>query len=276
MAGSDKPQTFYEVLTDAVNDLTENGYSSEEQLEGWLAKLRAAAYRSLTPTYVLEAELRNLLTTTYKRLVEKGGIFRYHPGVEKFTLAKVKPKLRAELDRRILASANLIKLNRTEAIETTLRRFSGWSTSIPPGGTEATKKVQTKTDIRKSLSQLSFVERRVAIDQGHKFVANLNDILAEDGGAIAAEWHSHWRQGNYNYRKDHKERDEKVYLIRGNWASQQGLVRASRDGYFDEITKPAEEVYCRCFATYIYSPRRLPRDMLTDRGAEKFGLREAA
>jgi len=107
------------------------------------------------------------------------------------------------------------------------------------------------------------------IDQSHKFVSSLNNILAKDGGAIAVIWHSNWRQRNYNYRPDHKERDSNVYALRNNWAIEKGLMKAGPAGYYDEITQFGEEIYCRCFGQYLYSIRDLPKEMLTQRGIEE-------
>ena len=262
-------ESFYEVLTRAIIDMIEFGYDSPERIAFWVGQIKSAAMRSLMPEYMLQDTLNATMRAIYQAKVERGGILRYHPGVSKFTLERVAPRLRSELDRRILASAGLIKLNRAEAIETTIRRFSGWATSIPPGGTEAAKRKQVKEEIRKPLASLPFQERRVAIDQGHKFAANLNNILAEDAGAIALIWHSHWRQRNYNYREDHKERDLHVYMLRGNWAQERGLAKVGDAGYYDQVTAVGEEVFCRCFAQYIYSLARLPADMLTVKGREE-------
>lgn len=260
-------RSFYETLTAAVKDLTENGFDTEGRLAFWVEELRKSAETTLTPVWKMDALLRKGLGTLYQRLIEKGGIAKWHPGISRFTLQKLQPQLRAELDRRIMASANLIKMNREKAIQDTLQRFAGWSTSIPAGGTEAVNKRKTKEEISKSLAQLSFRERRVAIDQGHKFTAALSEIIAKDEGALAVVWHSHWRDPAYNYRKDHKERDGHVYALKGNWAMQQGLMKVGADGYYDDITHVGEEVYCRCFATYIYGLSQLPKDMLTQKGA---------
>lgn len=263
------PPSFYQVITAAINDMLEHGFDSVERVTGWITRIRQAAQATLTPSWVLEEELRNTFTTTYRRLVERGGILRHHPGVEIFTLEKVKPKLHQALQRYTMSSANLIKLNRETMINRVEQRFSGWSTSIPPGGSDVASRAEAKAEIRKPLASLPFEERRVMVDQGHKFVANLNQVLAQDGGAIAAEWHSHWRQTNYNYRKDHKERDGGVYLIKGSWAHLKGLVTISNSGYYDDITKPGEEVFCRCFVTYIYALRDLPPGMITDKGRDE-------
>lgn len=258
--------TFYETITAAVRDISAHGYDSVARVEGWIDRIRVAAKASLTPEYELASSLRLLLQGSYDRLIERGGILKAHPTVSRFTIERVKPRLRAELDRRIMSSAGLIRLNREAAVEKTIQRFSGWSTSIPPGGSKVVDKVDVKTDIRKSLAQLPFEERRVLIDQGHKFTSELNNILAHDANAIAGEWRSHWRQPGYDYRVDHKERDLGVYAIRGNWALERGLMKAGDAGYTDQITKPAEEPFCRCAYRYIYALRDLPDDMVTVAG----------
>ena len=173
---------FFETLTAAINDVIEHGYDTQARVDYWIEQIRAAAIASLVPEHVLEQSLRDTLSTIYKRLVERGHVFRYVPDVSKFTLERVKPHLRAELDRRIMASANLIRLNRQASIEKTLQRFQGWSTSIPTGGTDAAARVEVKTSIRKALAQLPFEERRVVIDQGHKLTSAINEIVAVDGG----------------------------------------------------------------------------------------------
>ncbi len=238
---SKQPESFYEVVTAAVADLATHGYDSQARVDDWSRRLREAATRDLVPEGDLHRLLRAQLGQAYERLVERGGALRQHPGLPRFTLERVKPRLRAELDRRIAASANLIRLNRQQAIEDTLQRFQGWATSIPPGGSDAIRKNPVKSDVRKALASLPFRERRVAVDQGHKLLSNLSNILATDGGAIAGVWHQHYTN---NPRHAHKLRNNKVYLIRGNWAHERGLVKPGPVGYTDEITAPGEEVFC--------------------------------
>lgn len=259
------PLSFRRLLEEAIRDLTDRGYVSQQQIEDWLRVLRSAAERELGPEGRIDDMTRAALGAIYDRLIERGRVVEYVPGVSRYTLAMIKPRLRAELDRRILASADLIKLHRREAVEKTLQRFSGWSTSIPPGGDGAINKREVRASVAKSVAQFKFEQRRVAIDQGHKLIANMSNLVAVDNGAIAAEWNSHWRQAGYNYRKDHKERDGKFYAVRGSWAIDQGLINKGA-GYLDEITQPAQEPFCRCFARYVMSPRRLPDSMLTAKG----------
>jgi len=113
---------------------------------------------------------------------------------------------------------------------------------------------------------LPYSERFVLIDQGHKLVASINDIIAADGGAIAGQWSSRWRQPGYNYREEHKERDGQFFLIRDSWAHRAGLVKKGKAGYVDESTAPGQEPACRCSYKYVYNIRDLPDDMLTAKG----------
>jgi hypothetical protein len=273
---TERPMSFYQVVTAAVKDIAEYGYDSQERIDFWLGEIKAAAERDLVSEDVLRQAMTAHLRVLYDRMIERGGVMKRNPGVSRFTIEWLKPKLRNELDRRILTSANLIKLNREQAVAKTLQRFSGWATSIPAGGSRVVEKNETKENIQKSLKSLPFEERRVIIDQGHKLSAAINDIIAKDNGAIAAEWHSNWRQSNYNYREDHRERDQKVYAIRDNWALKSGLMKKGPNGYTDEITEPGEEVYCRCYYRYIYGLRDLPDEMITKAGKDQLAKVRAA
>lgn len=256
--------TFYEVLTAAVNDFIQYGFDSKKRLDYWIEKIRFAADKALKSDAEMQQEMEKALNAAFSRMVTKGGLVNAQ--VSKYDIERLKPKLRSELDRRIIASANLIKYNRQENISNTLRRFEGWATSIPIGGTKTVDRNEEKKSIKKSLGKMPFEQRRIIIDQTHKLVSNINEIVAIDNGAIAAKWHSHWRQAYYNYRKDHKERDEKIYVIKGSWAHKQGLISAP-NGYTDEITSPGEEVFCRCNYVYLYNLRQV-KDLLTKKGQE--------
>jgi len=267
---------FYEVITDAVRDLSEHGFDSVERVAYWQMRIKEAAEKFMGSTNQMEETLREGLASVYRQLVERQGALKYHPGVARFVLEKLQPQLRTELNRRIMASADLIKLNRQQAIAKTLQRFSGWASSIPPGGSDNVDKVEEKATIRKALKQLPFEERRVLIDQGHKLTASINETIARDGGAIAIKWRSNWRQLNYNYREDHKERDGHIYLLRDSWAKKAGLVKPDENGYYDQITAVGEEPFCRCFGVYIYNLGGLPAEMLTIKGKEELERVRAA
>jgi hypothetical protein len=249
-----------------VADFTEHGFDSQERLDGWLLQLRNAARAEIISDHEAATKIREALEAVYKRMVDRGQMLRHHPSVQRFTLERVRPALRGELDRRIVTAANLIRMNRNQAIEKTLQRFSGWATSIPIGGSGAVDRVPVKKEMRQSLAALSFIERRVATDQSHKLAANLSEILAVDGGALAGRWHRHYTRYP---REEHKQRDGRVYAVRGNWALARGLMNSGPNGYTDEITKPGEEVDCHCTYEWFHSLRALPSEMLTERGRDE-------
>lgn len=263
---------FLEVVTEAINDFLAHGFDSKQRLEQWMARIYEAAHSALIPEATLQRSLQSALAQVFKRTEKRLAVT--HRGVSQFTLANIQPKLRAELDRRILASANLIRLNRNASIAKTLQRFAGWATSIPVGGPAEPDRAEAKKSIRKEITSLPFEERRVVIDQGHKLTAAINEIVAVDGGAIAFVWRHVMERGKgYQPRPEHVARNGKVYLLRHSWAREKGFVKPSSAGFSDEITQPAEEPFCRCGGKFLYALRDLPAGMLTAKG--KAALLEA-
>ena len=262
-------QSFYDVITEAVNDLAEHGYDSVERVAYWEGRIRAAMDAGMESMASIDQMLKDGLAGLYRRILAEPAIAKRHPGVSRFTIAQITPALRPILDRRIVASADLIRLNRVQMREQTLRRFSGWATSIPAGGSETVDRMEVKGVLKKAVAQQPFEVRRVLIDQGHKMAAAINQTVADQSGAIAVIWHSHWRQRGYNYRKDHKERDGKVYLLRDTWALNAGLIKVGDAGYYDQITGFAVEPFCGCYGAWVYSLgqlKRLDPAMLTTKG----------
>lgn len=256
---------FSDVVNEAVSDISEHGFDPE-RIAYWQEKLRQAATGAWGPQSRVDAMLRDALTDVYRRLVENGRALKFHPGVSRFTVDMLKPKLRVELERRIFASADLIKLNREKSVAATLQRFSGWASSVPQGGSDVVDRREVKADIAKSVRSMPFEERRVAIDQSAKFAAAINETIALDNSALAEIWHHHHSQ---HPRPKHEARDGKVILVRGSWAQDKGFVKPNGNGYTDEFVRPAEEPYCRCSSSWIYNLRDMPSDMITVAGREE-------
>lgn len=268
-------QTFNDIVREAVEDFQNQGFDSTERLEYWQRRLRQAAVESMIPENQADKMLRDALMAVYVREVENFGVLRKHPGLARWTVDKLKPQLRAELGRRQLASIQLIKLNREQEIDAMTRRFAGWATSVPPGGSDQTGREETRK-LRKTLSGLSYRERRLMIDQGHKLQANISAVIAQGSGALAGVWRSHWKQTGYDYREDHKERDQELYAVRDNWAMGKGLMKLGGHKYTDEITQPSEEPYCRCWYRWVYNLRDLPVEMVTEKGKAEMARVRAA
>jgi len=235
-------ESFSQIITQAVRDMADNGFADMQRLQNWIRKIKYAADKEIPSEYALAEMVRHGLVTQFKRSVTNHGIIKQFPQVSRFTIDHIAPILRNELDRRILASTSLIKLNREQAIEKTLQRFSGWATSIPIGGSKTVDKIEIKASIGKSLQTARYEVRRLNIDQGHKMLSNIAAVVAIQTGAIAARWR-HVHMANYDGRPEHIERDGKIYALRGNWALENGLMNKC-DGYSDEIDQPSEFVYC--------------------------------
>jgi hypothetical protein len=256
--------TPQQVLTNAIKDLQRHGYDSPERVEKWVRELSIAIERTGIKN---DDELKQSVRASLAPKMHNAASSALRGmGISRFNKSNLSPRIYNELDRRILASTSLIKLNRTTAVNDTLQRFIGWSTSIPTGGAVIDDKVEVKQGIKKALSQLDFVERRVIIDQNSKLIANVNNIVAVDGGAVAVTWNSHWRQKNYDYRHNHKELDGKTFLIRDSWADKAGLVKG--DYYEDLPDQFGQAIFCQCYGSYLFRLNRLPDDMLTKKGQE--------
>ncbi|MDN0096605.1 hypothetical protein [Yersinia rohdei] len=260
---------FTRIVREAVKYFLKNGYSSSSELERWQSLIRDAAEGATADDY--SGMVAEKLRHSYERQVTNGSALNRHQGIAHFTIHHIEPQLRAQLDRRILASVDLIKLNRSKAIDTTLSRFGGWASSIPSADTIALTGNQgtmlaTAKHIQKSAEQMDYEARRVMIDQNHKLISSIDNVIATSNNAIAVIWHSHWRRPGYHYRVDHKERDLHFYLLRGNWAQKNGYVKSGKAGYLDEVDQFGEKPFCSCYGEYIYNIRSIPEDMLTQKG----------
>ena len=110
-----KRASFFELLTEAVRYFSENGYVSEIELQNWVKRLRASAEGSMKSDAQVEAEVRRSLMATFTRLSRFPSLKRVNPEVSVFAADRLRPAMRAEMKRRIMASARLIKLNKAQA-----------------------------------------------------------------------------------------------------------------------------------------------------------------
>ena len=144
-----KLKSFNETVLAAIADLSIHGFDSIARLNRWQRELQYAAERDSASDAQVDARLKDSLSRIYVQQVDHGAILKRH-NLDAWKLEHLKPSLRGELDRRIMASAQLIKLNRENMIAKTLQRFSGWATSLPMGGSDVVDKRGEAENIRKS------------------------------------------------------------------------------------------------------------------------------
>lgn len=267
---------FRALVLEALKQFAESGPPSDLKLQDWLARLHYQLDIDV-PTDVETAHLlRDVLTSIYTRDVINGGVEKRVPDVLRYTIDLVEPRLRAELDRRIFAAADLIRINKAQRKAETLRRFAGWITSVPVGGSSTTDLRAAASEIVKPIRQIKYEARRVAIDQGHKLAAAVAHVVSQEAGAIAAIWHDRGEfDRSYDARPEHLKRSGKLFLIRDSWAMNEGLIK--RGGpYTDEFEDVGEYPFCSCYYEYISSPGRLPDELLTEKGREWVSARHDA
>lgn len=185
-----------------------------------------------------------------------------------FTRANITATSNKYLDEHVLFSANLIKQHRDEQIQATLRRFSGWITSIPTEGEKTNIEAigQVSKTMMKPLNSLKYENRRVLIDQGHKFTAAVNNAIAKDQGAIAVKWVSHWREAGYDYRPNHKDRDGHIFFLKENAFVKNGYIKKNGIKYLEDVDGFGQLPFCRCYGVYLFNLRDIPTEMLTEKG----------
>jgi hypothetical protein len=256
--------TFYRVLASAISDMVLHGFDSQSRVEHWVYELKRALKIQLLPPRTVQEMVYRALTDTFERTL------RAHTGkrtrVNKTTVAKLTPQLRTEMNRRIMATTQLLHLTRDESTAKVVRSFTGWATSIPAGGTPVAKQKEEKDAIRRTLTRIPNQEKRVILDQSYKLKVTMTDTLAKESGAIAAMWHDRGEHDSaYNARRDHLARSGTIFTIRNSWAHKQGLIKAP-NGYTDDFEMVGEFPYCQCSYTYFYSADELPTEFLTVKG----------
>ncbi|MHB8392368.1 MAG: hypothetical protein ACYDBH_22775 [Acidobacteriaceae bacterium] len=122
--------------------------------------------------------------------------------------------------------------------------------------------------IKKEIRCLAKWNRLFYIYKALSFSAEIHYIFALESGPLAAIWRytESDEQGEYTVTHNHKDRDRRVYAVRGNWAVEKGLMSVGLDGYIDDIDRPGQEVGCMCNLVWVSAIRDLPRSMLTERG----------
>ena len=140
---------------------------------------------------------------------------------------------------------------------------------IPKGGTQDKSIISQITNVKREALAIIEWDDLFFILSRLYFPAAVSQIVAEASGAIASEWYCHGRYDQSdNSCPEHLKRHGNIFMVRDNWAQKAGYCKPGAAGYNDEITQPAEEVGCRCFWVYKYGLRKLPEDMLTEKGRD--------
>lgn len=254
---------FHSVLRLAIKDFLRHGYDSPQRLALWVDRLRQTAEGPAQQKSDQAAS--RVFDRAYYNLVDRGLLLRAHRGLTGWRLAQVRGQLTEQRERSKDALLGVTAGRRDLQLEQSIQRFIGWATALPPGGVRGRTMSDVREDIAEPVLKLARREALIKQDQKHKMVAGLHRVVATEAQALAAIWHSMFRKPGYQFRPDHKERDSKVYVFRGNWALRDGLMTRG-DGYIDDITWFGEEPHCSCTGTFFYDLKELPDWLLTNKG----------
>ena len=100
-------ERFYRIVAEAITDFEIHGFDSQQRLDHWMREIAGAAKAAQVPEREVIERLSGQLDRAYRSTLSRPRLARVHPGVGKWTIEKIKPELRGELRRRILASASL-------------------------------------------------------------------------------------------------------------------------------------------------------------------------
>jgi hypothetical protein len=149
---------------------------------------------------------------------------------------------------------------------------------VPMSGTKDKETKSRIAVIKKELRPLTKWDRLFYVHKAMCFPAEVEFSFSLEGNPIAAIWHYNPIDEQTDYPKtyDHKQRDELVYAVRGNWAITKGLMNAGPNGYLDEISRPSQEIGCMCHLQWLYSFSRLPTNMVMEKGFSELKRVKAA
>jgi len=233
-------------LRDLIRRLEQQftGNADVDLIRLWLPQLRGALQKAFPSDDEIVGEVSRILGVRFRKGMKAlPKRHRMHP-------ARIGPESIAEqyrpmLRERIQASAELIKLNRDQEIERQLRRFVGWATGSLPSQAKRSDKGELSKGVTKALQQDTFERRRVCIDQGHKLIAAVDDVVAIEHGAIAKKWRHVIPHAGYQSRPEHLERDGKVYAVKGNAMLEAKRMTKGGRPYADELPEqPSGPPYC--------------------------------
>lgn len=259
--------SFDEVLTEAVNYFVTRGFNDETALTYWTKRLEIAARRELMSTTTLRRRMKDALAAEYRRQIERGLILSQHEGLSKSALNSFRLDLKGILSKRLSAANALVTLNREEDVAATLRKFTGWASSLPVGSSSQANRSEIRQDIKRALVAAKNKESSLVIDQRHKLYAALNAHIAQGAGAIGAIWVSHHTVPGYDFRELHQTYAQRSavrpFLIRDSWAHRQGVISSAGATFTDQLDhQPSQLPHCKCHYLFLYTTDRFPSDMI--------------
>ncbi len=174
------------------------------------------------------------------------------------------PSLRNLLEECVAVHAEQAGVFLAQQRSTFERLLSDFIDEIPEGGTKAAVVRSHVNPIKNALAELLQWAADLDRLQATSFASEVRDFLTPAANnAIAMVWrYSPWSC----LVSSHRDLDERLYAVRGNWALQKGLMLVPSGGFSDEVKSRRRELGCMCTFQFVFNVTGLPTDTLTPAG----------
>jgi hypothetical protein len=275
------PKPIRNFLESAQVEIAENGATPEriERLKREFTALLKTVYFYRDVDGIVDKYITPTLLSTYKSKIEQSGILQVHFGVSPLQLIQLKPHLQEAVKKRVQANKRLITdfmlETETKAVNSVV---SNWLNTTSQ--TEILSDDIMRGMLKGCTEAVSNYEiSRRAIDQQHKLIADFNNVIAVNEGAIAGVWHSHKKTATYMARPEHEKLNGQVFVIKNNSLVQQGLLKKGGNDWLEDLKEqPAQLINCTCYFVYYYihdikALFRLKPDIFTEKGKAFFNVK---
>lgn len=177
------------------------------------------------------------------------------------TYGEIRARATSALERVVSAARADSDVFRSREIREALDVFENWANSVPSGGSKEKVYRLNAADVRGAIKSVASWDKRFFISHRRDFTSELDYLFKAQRGAIAARWE--W----YRYPEDdpHEDLNGKIFLVRGSWAHERGLIKTEGMEFLDERALPGV-ANCTCSCCYLNALRALPLAMLTEEG----------
>ena len=252
---------FRKLLRDAVTHFSKRGFTSTGDVNDWMVRLNSAAESHLDSDRA-RAKVERALSGAFYRQLAPAKLRTRKGKVDTISMARLEPKLRDELERRMFSAREAVEGAHREALERIHARFLGIATAgASPTAAAISENVRS---IDKAARDAKARQRMTAIDQTNKLTRLMDEVVAKDAGSIGGIWDATW-DIERKHRPEHAARHGLFYVRRGSWADTEGLIKHP-EGYMDEFDMPGVLINCRCEFRYVYGLDDAPPETLTAKG----------
>jgi len=278
----------YSVLLERSQDIFDSNRMDEvalSTLEETMAEFRSS-YRSTANRYfnTKKKEITREYLGYYKMYMQGG--YKETNRVGGYNPYDFKAKYRRQLSNKINTSLNLIKNHNSEHMQEICSRFLNWygvDSQEMRGKSELSSKLtaslKKQLDIGKNERTMSKHTKFVIRDQANKLTASMDEITAEEGGAIGGQVLTRedkrvvgdpvglYPKGN-KMHENHFKRNKKIYLYENSWAIENGFIIKGQARFVTELTDglPGVPVGCRCTWVNIYDLDEIPLQWVSKSG----------